>query len=102
MKRPATIEAYIYLVQSALDDVIDLKMSAEYDMEDMGEALSFVDGLEIEISKLLSDLKSGDYEFVDEDLSLMTIVNAQNNLMLPFKTLFFRINDTHRKGLEQN
>ncbi|MFV2060292.1 MAG: hypothetical protein ACC653_06370 [Gammaproteobacteria bacterium] len=102
MKRPITIEAYIYLVQSALDDVIDLKMAAEYDMEDMGEALKFVNELESEVNKLLLDLKSGEYKFNDEDLPLMTIVHAQNNLMLPFKTLFFRINDTHRKGLEQN
>jgi len=100
MKRPATIEAYIYLVQSALDDLIDLKMSAEYDMEDMGDALSFVDGLEFEVNKVITDLKSGDYEFADEDLSFMQTVNAQNDLMLPFKNLFFRINDTHRKGLE--
>lgn len=101
MKRPNTIEAYIYLVQSAMDDVIDLKMSAEYDMEDMGEALSFVGGLEVELNKLLSDLNSGSYKFVDEDLELMSIVNAQNDLMLPFKSLFIRINNTHRKGLEQ-
>ncbi|MFV1982353.1 MAG: hypothetical protein ACC657_02345 [Thiohalomonadales bacterium] len=101
MKRPNTIESYIYLVQSALDDVIDLKMSAEYDMEDMGEALSFVGGLEVELRKLLSNLNSGSYKFVNEDLELMSIVNAQNNLMLPFKSLFIRINDTHRKGLEQ-
>ncbi len=101
MKRPNTIEAYIYLVQSAMDDVIDLKMSAEYDMDDMGEALSFVGGLEVELNKLLSDLNSGSYKFVDEDLELMSIVNAQNDLMLPFKSLFIRINNTHRKGLEQ-
>jgi len=99
MKRPNTIEDYVYLVQSALDDVIDLKMAAEYDMEDMGEALSFVDNLETEVTKLLSELKSGNYEFKDEDLPLMSIVNAQNDLMLPFKTLFTRINATHRKGL---
>ncbi len=100
MKRPNTIEAYIYLVQSALDDVIDLKMSAEYDMEDMGEVVSFVGDLESEVNKLLSELKSGNYKFADEDLSLMSIVNAQNEFMLPFKSLFRRINDTHRKGLE--
>jgi hypothetical protein len=100
MKRPSSLEAYIYLVQSALDDVIDLKMSAEYDMEDMGEVISFVGELETKVTQLLSDLKDGTYEFKDEDLSLMTIVNSQNNFMLPFKSLFYRINDTHRKGLE--
>ncbi len=101
MKRPNTLDAYIYLVQSALDDVIDLKMSAEYDMEDMGEVVSFVGDLEREVNKLLSELKSGSYEFADEDLSLMSIVNAQNKLMLPFKSLFRLINDTHRRGLEK-
>lgn len=102
MKRPHTMEAYIYLVQSALDDIIDLKMSAEYDMEDMGEALGFVGELEVEINKLLSDLKANSYEFKDEDLSLMSIVNAQNDLILPFKNLFSQINNTHRNGLEKN
>lgn len=101
MKRPNTMEAYIYLVQSALDDVIDLKMSAEYDMEDMGDALSFVTVLENDVRKLLDDLNSTNYKFIDEDLAFMTIVYAQNDLILPFKSLFFRINDTHRKGLEQ-
>lgn len=102
MKRPTTKEAYIYLVQSALDDVIDLKMSAEYDMDDMGAVLSFIGELEKEVTQMLSDIKSGSYEFKDEDLPLMNIVNAQNDFMLPFKSLFMRINDTHRKGLEQS
>jgi len=102
MKRPTTTEAYIYLVQSALDDVIDLKMSAEFDSDDMAEVFNFVDNLEVEVVKLLADIKSGSYEFKDEDLPLMTIVHAQNNFMLPFKGLFERINDTHRKGLEQD
>jgi len=101
MKRPSTMEAYIYLVQSALDDVIDLKMSAEYDMEDMGDALSFVAALETDVRKLLEELNSTQYNFKDQDLALMSIVNAQNDLILPFKSLFFRINDTHRNGLEQ-
>ncbi len=102
MKRPNNKEAYIYLVQSALDDVIDLKMSAEYDMDDMGAVLSFIGELEKEVTKLLSDIKTDNYEFKDEDLPLMNIVNAQNDFMLPCKSLFMRINDTHRNGFEQS
>jgi len=99
VKRPATIEEYIELVESALFDVEELRMSVEFDMEFMEGALSFIEPLEKGLRNLLNSLKDGSYEFVDEDLPFMPIVEAQQNVMLPFKPVLRQINETHRKGL---
>ena len=99
MKRPATMEDYIELVKSALFDVEELRMSVEFDMEFMEAALGFVDPLEKGLRELLNSLENGSYEFVDEDLPFMPLVEAQQNVMLPFKPLIRQINETHRKGL---
>ncbi|MGW8227550.1 MAG: hypothetical protein ACWGOW_01550 [Gammaproteobacteria bacterium] len=99
VKRPATMEDYIELVESALFDVEELRMSVEFDMEFMEGALSFIEPLEKGLRDLLNSLKDGSYEFADEDLPFMPIVEAQQNVMLPFKPVLRQINETHRKGL---
>ena len=99
VKRPATMEDYIELVESALFDVEELRMSVEFDMEFMEGALSFIEPLEKGLRDLLNSLKDGSYEFTDEDLPFMPIVEAQQNVMLPFKPVLRQINETHRKGL---
>ena len=99
VKRPATMEDYIELVESALFDVEELRMSVEFDMEFMEGALSFIEPLEKGLRDLLNSLKDGSYEFADENLPFMPIVEAQQNVMLPFKPVLRQINETHRKGL---
>ncbi len=100
VKRPASMEDYIELVKSALFDVEELRMSVEFDMEFMESALSFVEPLEKGLRDLLHSLQDGNHEFADEDLAFMPIVEAQPNVMLPFKPVLRQINETHRKGLQ--
>ncbi|VAX12783.1 hypothetical protein MNBD_GAMMA24-1773 [hydrothermal vent metagenome] len=100
MKRPATLEKYIDLVEQALFEVEELRFSVEFDEEFMEGALNFVGILEQQLIGLLTSLKEERYEFTDEDLPFMTIVRGQSNLILPFKGLLNLINNTHRKGLE--
>ncbi len=100
MKRPATIEAYIDLVEQGIFEVEELRFSVEFDEEFMEGALNFVDILDHQLKELLSSLKEDRYEFDDEDLPFMELVKHQSNLILPFKGLLNLINTTHRKGLE--
>lgn len=100
MKRPATFEDYIELVEQAIFEVEELRFSVEFDEEFMEGALNFVDILEQQLTDLLTKLKEEHYEFSNEDLPFMTFVKGQSNLVLPFKGLLSLINNTHRKGLE--
>ncbi len=100
MKRPATFEDYIELVEQAIFEVEELRFSVEFDEEFMEGALNFVDILEQQLTGLLASLKEERYEFSDEDLSFMAFVKGQSTLILPFKGLLSLINSTHRKGLD--
>lgn len=100
MKRPATFEDYIELVEQAIFEVEELRFSVEFDEEFMEGALNFVDILEQQLTDLLTSLKEERYEFSGEDLPFMTFVKGQSNLILPFKGLLSLINNTHRKGLD--
>ncbi len=100
VNRPASMDDYIELVESALFDVEELRMSVEFDMEFMESALSFVEPLESGLRDLLRSLQDGSHEFTDVDLSFMPIVEAQPSVMLPFKPVLRQINETHRKGLQ--
>ena len=100
VKRPATMEAYLELVKSALFDVEELRMSVEFDTEFMEGALSFVEPLENGLRGLQNALTDGSYEFADTDLPFMSIVESQSNVLLPFKPVLRQINETHRKGLQ--
>ncbi len=100
VKRPATMEAYSELVESALFDVEELRMSVEFDMEFMEGALAIVEPLAQGLRDLKDAIKDGSYEFVDTDLPFMPIVESQSDLILPFKPVLRQINETHRKGLQ--
>ncbi|UCE89098.1 MAG: general secretion pathway protein GspF [Pseudomonadota bacterium] len=101
MQEVNTIEDYIELVEQALFEVKDLRMSAEYDVEEMGDALGFVDDLDRGVRELLNALKDGTHRFGGDDLPFMAIVRQQSDLVLPFKGLLRDINNAHRKGLSQ-
>ena len=95
------MDAYKELVKSALFDAEELRSSIEYDMEFMEDADGFVTPLENSLRALYASLESGDYEFSKKNLPFMSIVETQNNMLLPFKPVLRMINDTHIKGLEE-
>ena len=99
-KRPATMEDYLELVNQALFEVEELRMSAEYDDEGMANMSGFIDVLEKPLVELRKALEDGSYNFADEDLDFMGLIDAQRLEVLPFRGLSRMINETHRKGLE--
>ena len=74
MHKPKTMEQYIELVNQALIEIDDLRMSAEYDLEEMGDALMFVEKLEAGVRKLYDQLVNGTHTFGDSDFPFMVIV----------------------------
>lgn len=100
MRRPSTLDGYKHLVNEAIVEVDELRMSVEYDEEFMEDVMGFVGRLEKHLSDLQDALQSGGYEFTDEDLPFMEIINSQGRFVLPFQGLLKLINQTHRQGLE--
>jgi len=101
MDRPNTQEAYIELVNQALIDTEALRSSIEYDEEYLRNATGIAEKLENNLKSLYASLIGGSYQFADEDLDFMDIVNTAPEVGLPFKPLLRLINRTHREGLEE-
>ncbi|MEA3411351.1 MAG: hypothetical protein U9R74_07410 [Pseudomonadota bacterium] len=100
MIRARTMEEYRDLIQQALFETADLRASAEFDEEYMGDSMRFTDPLEAALRDLEGKVAEDTYTFGGEDLAFMPIVVATAPSVLPFRQLLMRINDTHRKGLE--
>ena len=100
MIRAKTLDEYTDWVKQAVYEVEELRASIEFDEEFMGDALVFLDPLENEIKKLYQRIMDGNYEFSDEPLKFMPIVEQNDPTLLPFKPLLIRINATHTHGLD--
>ncbi len=100
MKRARTVEEYVEMVRSAIDDVMDLKDAIAYDEESMGDAMKFVERLEASIRSVYDSMKDGTYAYGREDLDFMQILDEADERLVPFRHNFYRINETHKKGLE--
>lgn len=100
MERAKSVEQYVYYVDQLLDELIDLRQSAEYDMESMGPALNFLANLEAQVKELRSSMADGSYQFADEPLPFMELVKNTDSRFLPFKHLFYVVNATHVEGLD--
>ena len=98
--RARSIDEYVRMVESAIDEAFDLRQAIEYDEEYMAEARGFIDELEIILKELYQSMKDETYEFATGDLAFMAIIDRYHDGMLPFKFLLKRINETHMKGLE--
>jgi hypothetical protein len=97
--RPETAEEYVYLVDQLLFELEELRVAAEYDMDSLGAANEFLDDLEGQVRELRAAMADGSYRFGKDDLPFMKMVEAQNDLILPFKQIFRVVNKTHREGL---
>ena len=98
--RPKTPEQYVDLVDQALFEIEDLRLAAEYDMDSMGAATEFLADLEHDVRKLRQAMADGSYRFGKENLPFVTVVENQDERILPFKQLRLKINETHVKGLD--
>jgi hypothetical protein len=52
------------------------------------------------VTAMRDGMRNGTYEFKDEDLPFMALVNNTSDRLLPFKVLLRTINQTHRNGLD--
>ena len=98
--RPKTPEEYVDLVDQALFEIHDLRAAAEYDMDSLGAATEFLDELERDVQALRNSMTDGSYRFGKEDLPFVKVVAPQDEMILPFKQLLLKINETHVNGLE--
>lgn len=100
VQRARTPEEYVDWVNQAIYEIEELRLSAEYDMEDMGASLRFVDELEKRVRELHAAMEAGSYAFANQDLAFMELVDKYDADALPFRYLLRQINETHRKGLD--
>ena len=98
--RPRTAEQYVDLVDQAIFEIEDLRLSAEYDMDSLGAATEFLSDLERDMRQLRASMADGTYQFGRENLRFMKVVEPQDERILPFKQLLLKINETHIKGLD--
>ena len=98
--RAKTADEYVDLVKQALFEIEELRVAAEYDMEDMGTSLKFVGDLEDGMRTLYKSMQDGSYKFANRDLPFMEIVDLYDDRKLPFRYLLRVINETHRMGLD--
>lgn len=96
------MDEYRGLIDEALMELSELRASIEYDEEFMEGGFAFIDELEHGVKQLKISMDEGTYTFGGNRLEFMTIVQNANSLLLPFKFLFTRINETHEKGLPED
>jgi hypothetical protein len=96
--RPKSSEAYVKMVEQALIEVEELLSCYEYDMDDVGKHLAYLEPLSQGLRHLRASMADGSYEFGNDDLSFMPLV-VKHRSQLPFSELLVTINETHRNGL---
>lgn len=96
--RPKSPDAYVKMVEQALIEVEELLSCYEYDMEDVGKHLEYLEPLAQGLRRLRASMADGSYEFGNEDLSFMPLV-VKHRSQLPFSELLVTLNETHRNGL---
>jgi hypothetical protein len=97
-QRPKSPEAYVQMVEQAIIEVEELVACYEYDMEDVGKHLAYLEPLIQHLRRLRASMADGSYEFGNEDLPFMPVV-VKHRSQLPFSELLVTINETHRNGL---
>ena len=107
MRKPTTMEEYLYLIDETSFEAGDLLLAAgggEDEGEDEVEPdpdpeLSYASTLEQQLKDLQASITDGSYAFADEDLPFMALVR-QPGVSIPFADMLTMINDTHRGGLD--
>ena len=98
-QRSVTEQEYFGLIDLALFEINDLRVTAEYEEDSVEDSLHFIADLEKRVCKLQDAMKDGSYQFVDQNLPFMSLVEGLDLTELPFKYLLRIINATHRNRL---
>lgn len=87
-------------LQQASYEIEELRVAAEYDMEDPGTTLKFVGDLEQSMRALCQAMEAGTCRFENRNLPFMEVGDKYDTGKLPFRHLLRQINETHRQGLD--
>lgn len=98
--RATDMNAYIELLKDALYEVRDMRAAGEFDDGFMDASAQYVEVLEPALIKILDDIENDQYALGGTALSFMPMVRGASQIILPFKPLLVRINDTHMNGFE--
>ncbi len=99
-ERAKTAQEYVDLVDQVIFDLEELQASTAFDIDDVEGNPAYLDVLLKEVRELRVSLADGSYLFGREDLPFMRLVRRSNEKALPFIRLFYRINQTHKQGLD--
>jgi hypothetical protein len=99
-ERARSAEEYAGLVDQVIFDLQELRASADYDMEAIDANPAYLGVLLEELRELRASMADGSYLFGRNDLDLMRIVKQHTERELPFIRLLYRINETHKRGLD--
>lgn len=99
-ERASTAAEYVELVDQVIFDLEELMASTAYDIDEIDNSPSYLGLLLKELRVLRASMADGSYLFGREDLPFMRLVKRSNEKTLPFIRLFYRINQTHKQGLD--
>jgi len=99
-ERASTAEEYVELVDQVIFDLEDLMASTAFDIDEIDNSPAYLGLLLKEVRELRVSMADGSYLFGREDLPFMRLVKRSNEKALPFIRLFYRINHTHKQGLD--
>jgi hypothetical protein len=99
-ERASTAQEYVDLVDQVIFDLEELLASTAYDIDEIENNTASLGILLKEVRELRESLVDGSYLFGREDLPFMRLVKKSSEKTLPFIRLFYRINQTHKQGLD--
>jgi len=99
-ERANTAEEYVELVDQVIFDLEELMASTAFDIDEIDNSPVYLGLLLKEVRELRASMADGSYLFGREDLPFMRLVKRSNEKALPFIRLFYRINQTHKQGLD--
>ncbi len=98
--RPATAAQYVDLVKQAIFELEDIVEALGFDFDEIDELPGYLSVLLRELRAMRSAMADGSYRFDRHDLPMMRIVKQHTEKELPCIRLLYRINETHKLGLD--
>ena len=99
-ERASSVGEYVELVDQVIFDLEELMASTAYEIDEIDNSPAHLGLLLKEVRELRASMADGSYLFGREDLPFMRLVKRSNEKSLPFIRLFYRINQTHKQGLD--
>ncbi|MGD2055292.1 MAG: general secretion pathway protein GspF [Gammaproteobacteria bacterium] len=99
-ERAHTAAEYAGLVDQVIFELVELRATADFDVDIIDADMSLVERLLEELRELRDSMADGSYLFGRTDLPFMQLLKKADEKTLPFIRLFYQINRTHKLGLD--